>query len=193
MSLYALKMKPEFIHHGDARLLSLCDSPKRGIRNFRRVRNGLKVWRGPQALDHFFVRHSDKISELGQKSKRDDEAVNARTRTAGSPTIPFVDNPPESNDIQVILAKNLKRFMAQDATIRTLPELREKAQIGYGSVQRAAAGKPENGYSNLSTLQSLAQAIGCRPWELLIDEEADREHYLRRLLTPGASTPSDQS
>lgn len=85
--------------------------------------------------------------------------------------------------------------MALDSSIRTLELLTAKAQIGYGAVQRAAAGKAENGYSNLDTLQALARAIGCRPWELLIDEAADREHYIRRLFgpTPAAPSPSDQS
>lgn len=80
--------------------------------------------------------------------------------------------------------------MSKDPAIRSQPKLAAKAGIDQTSISRLLLQK---GATTVDTLERLAHAIGCQPWELLVDDDKTREEAFRRMLglqSGSGTTPS---
>jgi transcriptional regulator with XRE-family HTH domain len=82
------------------------------------------------------------------------------------------------------LASNVDRRMG--AMGLNQPELAKKADIGQSHVSRILSGNQSIG---LDVIAAVATALGCSPWELLVDAEQTRREAVERILS--APTGSD--
>jgi DNA-binding Xre family transcriptional regulator len=90
---------------------------------------------------------------------------------------PYVDK--TNTSLRAILAKNVRKRMEQDPSIRRQEMLEEKSGLGQSTVSRVLNC---GGAATLDTLQALARAVGCQPWELLVDDDQVREDIVNRFL-----------
>lgn len=60
------------------------------------------------------------------------------------------------------------------------PELAKKADIGQSHVSRILSGNQSIG---LDVITAVATALGCSPWELLVDAEQTRREAVERILS----------
>lgn len=75
------------------------------------------------------------------------------------------------------MARNVKSRMA--AAGLTQEQIEERAGLGQSTVSRVLL---SGGAATLATIAALARALGCQPWELLVDDDATREAALRKML-----------
>jgi hypothetical protein len=68
-------------------------------------------------------------------------------------------------DITQIIAGNLTDWMAKNPHLDTLDKVRKRAQIGFGTVQRA---KNVDGNTTIQNLAAIAKAFGRRVEDLLV-------------------------
>ena len=77
-----------------------------------------------------------------------------------------------------ILAKNVLRLM-DETGIDTQPALATKAKVGQSHISRIVNGRQSVG---IDVVEAVSAALGCQPWELLIDNEETRRAAYERIL-----------
>jgi hypothetical protein len=92
------------------------------------------------------------------------------------PENPYVD---KKTTLKAILARNVRRHMESNPLIRRQEMLEEKSGMGQSTVSRVLNC---GGAATLDTLEALARAIGCQPWELLVDDDQMREEIVSRFI-----------
>lgn len=85
----------------------------------------------------------------------------------------------ETTSLRAVLARNVRRRMAETPSIRRQEMLEEKSGLGQSTVSRVLNC---GGAATLDTLEALARAIGCQPWELLVDDDQLREEIVSRFI-----------
>lgn len=78
-----------------------------------------------------------------------------------------------------VLARNVRRYMDKDSSISRQELLEAKSGLGQSTISRVLNA---GGAATLDTVEALARAIGCEPWELLIDDDSVRESIVKRYL-----------
>jgi transcriptional regulator with XRE-family HTH domain len=81
------------------------------------------------------------------------------------------------DQLRLVLARNVAERM-QKLGLRQ-EDLEKRAELGQSTVSRILS---RGGSATLKSLASMAEALECQPWELLVDDEATREAALRKLL-----------
>lgn len=84
------------------------------------------------------------------------------------------------NELKQVFRANLKRAMAEDPSIGTALELEAKSGVSDSAIGRWLADPPQSS-PTLDYLAMIAQAIGCKPWELLVDDNTSAEDIVKRL------------
>lgn len=80
-------------------------------------------------------------------------------------------------ELRAILARNVEA--RRKLLGLTQEAMEERAKLGQSTVSRIVG---QGGSATLKSLAALAKALECLPFELLVDDEATREAYLRKLL-----------
>jgi transcriptional regulator with XRE-family HTH domain len=91
-------------------------------------------------------------------------------------------------NLREIVARNVQERMKASPLVRTQPLLAKKAGIGQSHVSRivnAAAGV------TIDRLEMVARALGCEPYELLIEDETARRALIERLMS-GPHVPTER-
>ena len=86
--------------------------------------------------------------------------------------------PPTKSDLRIILARKLRWYMDRYEHVDRQEKVAKRAGISQSSVNRVLSAKVD---TQMRVVESLAQAIGVSPTELLTDEENDAAviHYDR--------------
>jgi transcriptional regulator with XRE-family HTH domain len=88
--------------------------------------------------------------------------------------------------LRQILADNVARRM--EAAKLNQPELARKADIGQSHVSRILSGNQSIG---LDVVAAVASALGCYPFELLVDSEQIRRDAVERVLSAPSGAPAN--
>jgi len=70
-------------------------------------------------------------------------------------------------DVRLVLARNLKAL--RQAQKLTQMQLAKKAGLGQGTISRIESGKETA--ADVETVAQIAEALHCKAWRLLLDEE----------------------
>lgn len=81
--------------------------------------------------------------------------------------------------LRQVLAANLRAAMQKNPAISTQPKLEAKSGVGQSTISRILK---EQGAATLDVIADLAKAVGCQPWELLVDDDETREAALARMI-----------
>lgn len=87
--------------------------------------------------------------------------------------------------LRQILAANLKKRMEE----RGMTQKNLEARSGVSQSHISRIKRTESG-ATIDRLAAICGALGCQPWELLIDDEALRREAIERMLGPRPSAPT---
>jgi transcriptional regulator with XRE-family HTH domain len=82
-------------------------------------------------------------------------------------------------ELRQALASNVRKRMQADESMNSQPKLAAKAGIGKSTVGYVLQAEND---ATLGTIAALARAFGCEPWELLVQDEDNREAAWRRIM-----------
>lgn len=78
-----------------------------------------------------------------------------------------------------VVAENVQHYMDLNPDLQSGPKLKKKSGVSVGTVSRIINQQVATG---IDTIEALARAFGCQPWELLVDKDATKADIVRRFL-----------
>lgn len=94
----------------------------------------------------------------------------------------------ERRPLRDVLADNVRRYMQTDPGQK---RLEKKSGVSQATISRILKGSEDPSSLTLAKIESVAMALGCEVWELLIDDDGVRQTIVERFLKgPPAGGPA---